>query len=293
MPDGDRHEDRTGDVGTAGLDRRALEAKLDSLVAHNRFTIAVFFPAVGAVTLIASAEGWLPDPLAFHPLLVLTGVAVMRLPLLSGLLPLLDRRATGALGLLLVYTYAIEYVGATTGIPYGEFSYEVALGPMLGPIPLALPLFFIPLVLNSYLLCLLLLGDRARSLPVRLAVVSATVVAVDLVLDPAAVALGFWEFAEGDFYGVPWMNYAGWVLSAVVATVLVDYAFRRSDLLDRVRNCPYILDDMVSFVLLWGGINAFYGAWVPVGIALVFAVALVRLDRFNFDVRPSLSVTGR
>lgn len=271
--------------------REGFVERLDGLVAHNRFTIAVFFPVVGAVTLIASAEGWLPDPLAFNPVLVLFGVAVMRLPLLSGLLPLLDRRATGALAVLLAYTYAIEYVGATTGVPYGEFSYEVSLGPMLGPIPLALPVFFIPLVLNSYLLCLLVLGDRARSLAVRLVAVSATVVAVDLVLDPAAVALGFWAFAEGGYYGVPPMNYAGWVLSAVVATILVDYAFDRTDLLDRVRTCPYILDDMVSFVLLWGAINAFYGAWIPVAIAVAFATALVRIDRFDFDISPSLSLT--
>jgi putative membrane protein len=291
-PDGSADGTPTDGHSTAAsgaLDREAIESRVDALVADNRFTIAILFPAVGAIMLLASAEGLLPDPLAFNPFLVLLGVAVMRLPLLSGLLPLVGRRAGLALGALVAYTYAIEYVGATTGLPYGEFEYAVSLGPMLGPIPFALPLFFIPLVLNSYLLGLLLLGDRAQSLPVRLVVVPATVVAVDLVLDPAAVALGFWSFAEGGYYGVPALNYAGWVLSAVVATVLVDIAFGRSELLERVRTCPYMLDDLVSFVLLWGAINAFYGAVVPVAIALVFAVALVGLDRFDFDVSPSLS----
>jgi putative membrane protein len=280
-----------GVTGDLTVDRRVLEARLHRLVNENRFTIAILFPAVGAVMLLASAEGLLPDPLAFNPFLVLFGVAVMRVPLVSGVAPLLDRRAGAALGVLVTYTYAVEYTGAKTGIPYGEFSYGVSLGPMLGPIPYALPLFFIPLVLNSYLLCLLVLGDRARSLPVRLLAVSATVVAVDLVLDPAAVALGFWSFAEGSYYGVPLMNYAGWVLSAVVATVLVDIAFDGPELLDRVRTCPYMLDDLVSFVLLWGGINAFYGAWVPVAVALVFATALVRLDRFDFEIRPALPLS--
>jgi carotene biosynthesis associated membrane protein len=285
MPDG-------GVAGGLTVDRRALETRLHTLVNENRFTIAILFPAVGAVMLLASAEGLLPDPLAFNPFLVLLGVAVMRVPLVSGVAPLLDRRAGVALGVLVAYTYAVEYAGAKTGIPYGEFSYGVSLGPMLGPIPYALPLFFIPLVFNSYLLCLLVLGDRAQSLPVRLLAVSATVVAVDLVLDPAAVALGFWSFAEGSYYGVPLTNYAGWVLSAIVATVLVDIAFDGAELLDRVRTCPYMLDDLVSFVLLWGGINAFYGAWVPVAIALVFATALVRLDRFDFEVRPAFSLSG-
>ncbi|MEF8813916.1 MAG: bisanhydrobacterioruberin hydratase [Halovenus sp.] len=266
-------------------DRRTAELTLDGFVRNNRFTIAIVFPLVGGVMLLASAEGFLPDPLAFNPWFVLAGVFVMRLPLLSGLAPLVDRRAGLALGTLITYTYAIEYVGARTGLPYGEFTYEVSLGPMLWEtIPYALPLFFIPLVLNSYLLCLLALGERARHAPIRVPAVAATVVAVDLVLDPAAVALGFWSFGAGGYYGVPLLNYAGWVLSAVVATALIDVAFRWLDILDRVTTCPYILDDMVSFVLLWGLVNAFYGAWIPVAIAALFAGSLAAVDRFDFPV---------
>jgi len=264
-------------------DRHELEAVLDRLVRENRFTIAVVFPLVGAVLLLASAQGVLPDPLAFNPYLILLGVLVMRLPLVSGLAPLIDRRAGLALFVLVAYTYAIEFVGATTGQPYGEFSYGVSLGPMLFDlIPLGLPVFFVPLALNSYLLSLLLLGERVRSVAVRVPVVAATVVAVDLVLDPAAVALGFWSFAEGGFYGVPPSNYVGWTLSAIVATLLIDVAFDRTALLERVEGCPYILDDMVSFVVLWGAVNAVFGAWIPVGIALLFAAGLARLDRFDF-----------
>lgn len=264
-------------------DRRAVEHSLDGLVSENRFTIAVVFPVVGAVMLLASAEGLLPGPLAFNPWFVLCGVAVMRLPLVGGLVPLVNRRAGLALGTLVAYTYAVEYVGATTGLPYGEFEYVVSLGPMLfGTIPWALPLFFIPLVLNAYLLALLVLGERARSRAVRVPVVAAMVVAIDIVLDPGAVALGFWRYEAGIFYGVPAMNYAGWVLSAVVATTLIDVAFPRTPLLGRIRNCEYMLDDMVSFVLLWGTINAVYGAWIPVGVAAVFGVALYTADRFDF-----------
>jgi len=270
--------------------RRAFEVALDRTVAHNRFTIAVVFPTVGAISLLASAEGLLPAPLAFNPLLILLGVLVMRLPLVGGLLELVDRRATLALCVLVAYSYAVEFVGVTTGLPYGDFSYGVALGPMVGDIPLALPLLFVPLVLNSYLLVTLLLGARARHPLLRIGGVVAAVVAVDLVLDPAAVALGFWQYESGAYYGVPLSNYAGWLLSAVVATLLVDLAFDRRALRDRVRECPYVLDDMVSFVLLWGVVNAVYGAWIPVAIAGAFALALLQLDRFDFDVRPNLGV---
>ena len=277
--------DGVGKFERAFEDRAGFEQTLDELVSDNRFTIAVVFPVVGAITLLASAEGLLPDPLAFNPYFVLFGVFVMRLPLISGLAPLVDRRGGVALLVLITYTYVIEYIGATTGVPYGEFSYGISLGPMfLGTIPYALPLFFIPLVLNSYLLTVLLLGERAKSAVVRVPVVAATVVAIDLVLDPAAVALGFWSYSAGGYYGVPLINYGGWVLSAIVATILIDIAFPREPLLDRVNGCAYMLDDMVSFVLLWGSINAVYMAWIPAGIAALFGVGLLHLDRFDFDI---------
>jgi putative membrane protein len=268
-----------------GMNRRELEAQLDALVKRNRFTIAVFFPLVGAILLVASAQSLLPPALAFNPYLVLAGVLVMRLPLVAGLLPLIERRGAVVLLVLAGYAYAVEFVGATTGLPYGEFSYQIPLGPMLADtIPFGLPVFFMPLVLNSYLLCLLLLGERARSAAVRVPVVVGAVVAVDLVLDPAAVALGFWVFESGGYYGVPPLNFAGWALSATVATGLVDVAFDREGLLDRVESCPFVLDDLVSFVLLWGAVNVFYGAWIPVVVALLFAAGLLRLDRFDFAV---------
>ena len=257
--------------------RERVEARLEALVAANRFTIAVVFPVVGAALLLASAADLLPAPLAFNPFLILVGTAVMRLPLAAGLAPLLDRRAVVALVLLAAYTYAIEFVGATTGVPYGEFTYGVALGPMLaGAIPLALPLFFLPLVLDGYLL-----ADRVRleaGLPgwTRPVAAVAAILAIDLVLDPAAVAIGFWSYAaEGVLYGVPLSNYGGWVLSAGVAVALVEVGFDRAALRERARTCPFLLDDLVSFVILWGLIVAATGRWLALGVALALLVGLV------------------
>ena len=263
-------------------DRRVVEAWLDGVVSRNRFTISVVFPATGAVLLVASAEGWLPPPLAFNPLLVLLGVLVMRSPLLVGVAPAVGRRAAAALAVLVAYAYAVEYVGVTTGVPYGEFAYGVDLGPTVAGVPVGLPVFFIPLVLNAYLLCLLLLGDRARDAPVRLGAVIAATLLMDVVLDPGAVALGFWAYAgDGAFYGVPLSNYAGWVLSATVAVLCLDRGFDPDALLDRLSNTPFMLDDLVSFVILWGAINAWFGNWVPVAVAALFGLGLVRTERFD------------
>ena len=181
MADAETDADTTPGLSTLPRSRAETEALLETLVVENRFTIAVVFPAVGALLLVASAEGLLPPPLSFNGWLILLGTLVMRSPLVVGVLPLVTRRAAVAVAALCGYAYAIEYVGVTTGLPYGEFFYGVDLGPVVAGVPLGLPVFFIPLVMNAYLLCLLLLGDRARRAVVRLPVVVATVVAMDLV----------------------------------------------------------------------------------------------------------------
>ena len=270
------------------MDRRLIEDRLEGLVAENRFTIAVVFPAIGALLLVGSAEGWVPEPFSFHPTLILFGTAVMRLPLIAGVLPLLDRR--GAIGLLALtgYAYGIELIGVQTGLPYGEFAYLIELGPMLfGDVPLGLPVFFFPLVLNSYLLVVLLLGDRARSTPVRLLGTLATVLTMDLVLDPGAVGLGFWAYAGGGgYYGVPASNYAGWVVSGAISVAIFDRILDGDALVARLGTCGFMLDDLVSFVILWGGVNLYFGHLVPAVLALLLGGGLLATDRFDFAVEP-------
>jgi putative membrane protein len=262
-----------------------MQARLDDLIRENRFTVAVVFPVVGAVLLVASAEGVLPPPLAFDPFMLLLGTLVMRSPLLVGLAPLIDRRAAAGVTALAGYAYAIEFVGLRTGWPYGDFHYAIDLGPTVAGVPVGLPVFFLPLVCNAYLLCLLLLGGRARAARVRLPAVIGTVVAMDLVLDPGAVALGFWTYpGGGPVYGVPLSNFAGWVLSATVTVLVLDAVLDRSALLDRLETCAFALDDLVSFVLLWSAINVYFGNWGAAAAGGLFGLGLLRTDRFDVPV---------
>ena len=274
--------------------RRETEAWLDAFVDGNRFTIAVFFPLIGAIMLLGSAEGWstIPTPLRFNAPLILFGTLVMAAPLIVGVIPAIDRLALGGVGILVGYTYLIEYVGVSTGWPYGAFEYGISLGPMVGDIPAALPVFFLPIVLNTYVLSLLLLGDRRDSRLLRLAVVIPAVVAMDVVLDPAAVSLGFWAYLDGGvFYGVPLSNYAGWVLSAAVSVGVLDLTVDREVLEERLSQCEFLLDDLVSFVILWGVINAWFGNWLPVGVAVLFGVAILRTKRFDAGLlRPTSGI---
>lgn len=256
---------------------------LENLVRENRFTISVVFPLFGAITLLASAEGLLPDILSYNPYFIIFGTLVMRLPLIAGLEPLLDKKALGGLGLLTLYSYFIEIVGVETGFPYGQFQYGIELGPMiLGKIPLGLPVFFIPLVVNAYLLILLLFPGRTEKLVPRILAVIGTVLFLDLVLDPAAVAISFWSYSQGLYYGVPLSNYLGWMISATVAVLLLDFSLDRRKLFERLENCEFMLDDMVSFVFLWGLVNLYFLQLVPFVLSMVIGVALWKTERFDW-----------
>ncbi|MDY7082543.1 MAG: carotenoid biosynthesis protein, partial [Halobacteria archaeon] len=84
-------------------------------------------------------------------------------------------------------------------------------------VPATLPIFWVPILVNSLLLAAVFVYPRVKSVVVTAAAGAGFVVLLDIVLDPGAVALGFWSWENpGVFYGVPLVNFAGWALSASV-----------------------------------------------------------------------------
>lgn len=266
--------------------RRRFEQRLDAVVRNNRFTLAVTFPLVGVVLFRVGVAGLLPAWLAFNPYLMVAATAIMALPLVSGLVPLVDRRAAVGLSILAVFSWGLELTGVRTGWPYGEFHYQLELGPMLfGDVPLALPIFYFPILLNSYLFAVLFLGNRASSLAVRFPTVLAVVLLLDLILDPGAVAVGFWEYANPGrtaYYDVPLQNFLGWLLSGSVAVGIVHVSFDHEAIVHRLERCGYFLDDLINFLVFWGLINALFGQLVPVLLATLLLAVLFRADWFDF-----------
>jgi putative membrane protein len=266
--------------------RRQVESTLERVVEENRFTIAVTFPLIGVILLIAGRQGLLPAELAMNPYLLIGANLVMILPLVAGLVPLIERRAFAGLSVLALFTWGIELTGVLTGLPYGHFSYGVELGPMLFElVPLGLPVFYFPILLNSYLLALLFLGDS--SFFRRFFFTLGIVITLDLILDPGAVALGFWGWeSPGTYYGVPAINYLGWLFSGTIAIAVLQLAFDHEVLLARLERCGFFLDDLMSFLLLWGLINLYFSNWIPFILAAALATILVTSDWFDFDVLP-------
>lgn len=254
---------------------------LDNLVLDHRFTIAVVFPVVGMTLLLLSEAAVLPSWLAFNPWLIIMGVLVMRTPLIAGIAPVLNGKAWLSILGISLYAYAVELLGVTTGYPYGSFTYGVSLGPTVNGVPIFLPVLFVPLVVNAYLFVLLSRSGRQLSSWSRALVVAGLVVLLDVILDPGAVSLGFWSYADPFWHGVSASNFAGWTVSAVITTLLLELGFNTEKITARLDTTPYMLDDMVSFVILWGGVNLYYTQWIPALAAASLAAALWYYDWFD------------
>lgn len=256
--------------------------RLERLVRRHRATIAVVFPVVGATVLVASRRLDHPalELLASSTLGLVVGNAVMALPLVAGLLPLLDRRAIGGLAVVAAFGYVVESVGVATGWPYGAFGYQTALGPTAFDVPVALPLFWLPILLNGLLLAVRYVGPRADGRTTVAAAAVLLVVGLDGVLDPGAVALGFWGWDDpGRYYGVPLRNFAGWVLSGGVGVGVIALTLDLDALEERIRGFAPIFDTLVTFLLFWGVVNAVYVQVVPVAGVLLLAGLLLATEQ--------------
>jgi carotene biosynthesis associated membrane protein len=110
---------------------------------------------------------------------------------------------------------AAELVGTTTGFPFGHYAYGEWLGAKIaGHVP-----YFIPPSWYALSIVSLDLARRMRlSLAGRVLTAAAFMVLWDVALDPAMNhAFPFWSYrADGVYFGMPLVNWAGWLLTSAV-----------------------------------------------------------------------------
>jgi len=166
----------------------------------------------------------------------------------------------GALGIyaLLIETFAIQ-----TGMPYGQFNYGGLLGPKLfDSVPVTVLLAWTPLVLG-----VLAVLPPVTPLWKRVIVATLSLVVVDMVLDPAAVHIGFWAWdVPGFYYGVPLGIFAGWVLSGGIAFTAISYLQHKF----KWPPLPPMLGwNLLAIVFLWTMVNLFALQLIPAVLGLV------------------------
>ena len=115
---------------------------------------------------------------------------------------------------------ALERVGTSTGLPFGEYRYAGLLQPTIVGVPLAVTLAWLAMAVPAREVAARLAAPGWR----RLALGALALTAWDVMLDPQMVGEGFWVWADGGpWRGVPLSNYAGWLLASVAVLVLLDH----------------------------------------------------------------------
>jgi len=117
-------------------------------------------------------------------------------------------------------SWLIERIGSTTGFPFGPYHYTDALAPLVGGVPAVIPLAWLMMLPPAWAVAHAVTG-AVRGW--RFVAVSALAFTMwDLFLDPQMVAWGYWVWeTPGIYFGIPLINYGGWLLSSVLLTVAV------------------------------------------------------------------------
>lgn len=163
-----------------------------------------------------------------------------------------------------LFAYLIETIGILTGFPYSPFVYSDLIGPKwFGVTPVFLPLAFVPLVIGAGYFAL-----KQKTVLKKYLVGIGILVLADLILDPAAVALGIWIWEwQGGFYGVPWVNFLGWILSGAISMWLF-FQFQKQPLQKETTT------SLLLILWFWTGATLWLSLWIPFMIGLVFSGVL-------------------
>ena len=161
----------------------------------------------------------------------------------------------------------IESIGILTGFPYSRFEYtELIGGKILGLAPWTLPFAFVPLVIGAMYFAL-----KQKSLTKIFLVATGLLVLTDLILDPAAVALKIWVWEiNGLFYGVPFVNFLGWIFTSMLCVVV----FLLNHQNPLTKNTALSFYFIVSF---WTGACFWLNLWIPFLIG-IFLWGLITLE---------------
>lgn len=117
-----------------------------------------------------------------------------------------------------IITFGVEFIGSRTGLPFGHYHYTAFLQPQLGGVPLLIPAAWFMMLPPSWAI-----AYRFRHSPILFATVSgAALTAWDLLLDPQMVQWQLWVWDQpGHYFGIPWLNFGGWFLTAFLLTLLL------------------------------------------------------------------------
>jgi putative membrane protein len=173
-------------------------------------------------------------------------------------------------------TWAVEWLGVTSGYPFGDYDYTQVLQPQIAKVPLLIPLAWLMMLPTAWGIGAALLENQQSRLGrwywlLYALLAGAAFTAWDFYLDPQMTTRGLWTWQDnGGYFGIPWSNFLGWWLTASLLTWLV-----RPTNLPRLRLMSiYTLTWLFQFIglgLFWGKPGAALVGFAAMGMFAITA----------------------
>jgi putative membrane protein len=143
------------------------------------------------------------------------------------------RRGAIAAAWVLFLSWLVEHVGATTGFPFGAYSYTGVLQPqVLGVVPVAIPFAWLLIVTAAVGTGELVLGREGgahhpgrRVNITKILTAASFALLLDVTIEPFAVHVNhYWvwtESAQPAYYGIPASNFVAWFFTSLLLSWVV------------------------------------------------------------------------
>jgi putative membrane protein len=181
---------------------------------------------------------------------------------------------------VVILAWFIEFIGSSTGFPFGVYDYTQRLQPQIGHVPLLIPLAWLMMLPPAWAAAAFIVGKRSRLMFIGVSALVFT--AWDLFLDPQMVAWGFWEWAQpSGYFGIPWVNFLGWLLASACITAIVRPPITPLRPLLLIYGITWLFETIGLF-FFWGLPGPALVGFIAMGSALVLAVR--RLAKGNHAI---------
>ncbi|MBD3183006.1 carotenoid biosynthesis protein [Candidatus Poribacteria bacterium] len=184
-------------------------------------------------------------------------------------------------GVIISFTWFIEAIGASTGFPFGDYTYTDKLQPQLLGVPLLIPLAWLMMLPPSWAVARRIAGSSSFFFFALISGLAIT--AWDLFLDPQMVHWGLWTWHEnGGYFGIPWINFAGWFLTAFIVTLMIRPKEIPVNLLFLVYILTWIMET-AGLIIFWDLEGAALFGFLGMGffVALSYFIYFRNQERFK------------
>jgi bisanhydrobacterioruberin hydratase len=202
-------------------------------------------------------------------------LVVFALPSYYFLIKLIGKK-WGSIIILILCIYAVmfESIAIKTHFPYGEFHYGTYIGyKLFDRVPIMIGFAWSHMILGAYYLAIRIVRGK-----VYLGLIIATIllVLVDMVLDPGAVASGYWYFTGPSFlYNVPLSNFLGWVVSGIFGNIILWKLLNKSNTDYSEQSNKYIMFSLFMTLVYWTTIVFWYQLYISVLLGIILIGLIV------------------